>query len=86
MYDNKLKRMSKELQLENSDLRIKLHDLTQLFIKHDLLPSIAIMECECKTKPRCVACEARDILKEAGFNITVKEKEKSLIVLPGDMG
>ncbi len=83
-YDKKIKRQVKELQLENSDLRIKLHDLTELFVKHDLLPSIAIIECECKTKPLCVACKARDILKAAGFNITVEEKEKPLIVLPGD--
>lgn len=81
----KQKKENKLLQQDNAELRIKNHDLVQLFIKHDLLPGIAMLECECKTKPRCVACEARDILKEAGFNITVKEKEKPLIVLPGDI-
>lgn len=84
-YDKKLKRMNKELQQENATLRLKLDTIIPLFIKYELLPSIAILECECKTKPLCVACKARDILKEAGFNITVTEKEKPLIVLPGDL-
>lgn len=84
-YDKKLKRMNKELQQENAALRLKLDNIIPLFIKHDLLPSIAMLECECKTSPLCVACKARDILGRAGFNITVEEKEKPLIVLPGDM-
>lgn len=81
----KQKRINKELQSEITSLQIKNHNLIQLFIKHNLLPDIAILECECKTKPRCIACEARDILEEAGFNITVEEKEKSPIILPGDI-
>ena len=85
MYDKKLKRVNKELQQENAELRLKNHDLVQLFIKYDLLPHISMMDCECKAKPRCVSCEARDILESVGFNVEWKPEEKSSIIIPGDI-
>lgn len=81
-YRSKLKREAKSLGLENAQLKLKIIDLTKLFIKFDLLPKIAMTECLCNgTKPPCGRCAARNILKEAGFNLK-EEKPKPNIILP----
>jgi len=81
-YRSKLKREAKSLGLENAQLKLKIIDLTKLFIKFDLLPKIAITDCLCKgTTPPCARCAARDILIEAGFQLK-EEKPKSNIIVP----
>ncbi len=79
----KQKAENKQLQQENAALRLKNYELVQLFRKHNLLEQTSRMDCLCKTDQRCVSCEARDILVQAGFNVNWDKKEKSSIILPG---
>jgi len=83
-YRQKLKRENKEVKLENRQLKSALFARTKLFVKHDLLPKIAMTECLCKGKaPICARCAARDILVRAGFRLKEK-KPKSNLILPNN--
>lgn len=88
-YREKLKKENKRLVLENDDLKSELRLQTHLFMKHGLLPNIAMTECLCVDKnrpasPPCAACAARDILVLAGWDVPERkeEKPKSKIIVP----
>ena len=81
----KQKKENKDLQQENATLRLKLDTIIPLFIKHNLLPQLAVVPCECEEGRMCIGCAARSILMDAGHKLPPIKKESPLI-LPGDIG
>lgn len=80
----KQKKENKELQQENAALRLKLDTAILLFNKHDLLPQLAAVPCECEEGRACIGCAARSILMDAGHKLPSIKKESPLI-LPGNI-